>query len=61
MEKNVSVKGLIQRSGLNLVYGKPAELYGFTGFDWARIISNRAQYLVGKGYPVMVQTIVQQK
>lgn len=58
---NVSVKWLIEQSGLKLVYGKPAELYGFAEFDWVGILGHRDQYLVGSGYPAMVQTIVLQK
>ena len=59
--KNVSVKWLIERSGLNLVYGNPSELYGFAEFDRAQIFGQRDQYMVGHGYPAMVQAIVLQK
>ena len=59
--KNVSVKWLVERSGLTLVHGNPAELYGFPEFNATEVQKNRDRYLVGKGYPAMVQTIVLQK
>ncbi len=59
--KNVSTKWLVEQSGLNLVYGNPAELYGFPEFDGKEVYNNREKYLVGGGYPAMVQMMVLQK
>ena len=59
--KNISVKWLVEQSGLTLVHGNPAELYGFPEFNPIKVQQNRDRYLVGKGYPAMVQTIVLQK
>lgn len=59
--KNVSAKWLVEQSGLTLVHGNPAELYGFPAFDPIEVHKNRDRYLVGSGYPAMVQTMVLQK
>jgi len=59
--KNVSAKWLVEQSGLSLVHGNRAELYGFPEFDPKHIYINRHKYLVGSGYPAMVQAMVLQK
>ncbi len=59
--KNVSAKWLVEQSGLTLVHGNPAELNGFPEFDPIEVHKNRDRYLVGNGYPAMVQTMVLQK
>lgn len=59
--KNISAKWLVEQSGLTLVHGSPAELYGFHEFNPDEVRKNHDKYLVGNGYPVMVQAIVLQK
>jgi len=59
--KNISARWLVEESGLSLVHGRPAELYGFPEFNSDEIRNNRDRYLVGNGYPAMVQTMVLQK
>lgn len=58
---NIPVRWLIENSGLTLIHGDPSQLYGFAGFDAAAIERNRQQFLVGRGYPAMVQTLVLRK
>jgi SAM-dependent methyltransferase len=57
---NVSVRWLVETSGLTLVHGDTNQLYGYPGFDFERISQTRDQFLVGK-YPAMVQTVVLRK
>lgn len=57
---NVSMKWLVDKSGLELVHGKPAELFGYPEFNWRTIAERRSDYLVGK-YPSMIQTLVLRK
>jgi len=57
---NVSVRWLVETSGLERVHGRPDELFGYPEFNAERISNNRSRYLVGK-YPAMVQTIVLRK
>ena len=59
--KNISAKWLVEQSGLTLVQGNPTELYGFPEFNPDEIRKNHDRYLVGNGYPVMVQAMVLQK
>ncbi len=56
---NVSVKELIDASGLQLVVGKPSELYGFQEFSSETIRNMTDKYLVAN--QVMTQCIVLQK
>jgi SAM-dependent methyltransferase len=57
---NVSVKWLVEKSGMEIVHGKPAELFGYPDFNWKVISANRNRYLTGN-YPSMVQTVVLRK
>ena len=56
---NVSVKELIDTSGLQMVVGNPSELYGFHEFSSEAIRKARDKYLVAN--QVMTQCIVLQK
>jgi SAM-dependent methyltransferase len=58
---NISVRWLVEQSGLEMVHGDRTELYGYPEFDPARILARKDQYRVGGGYPVMVQTLVLRK
>jgi SAM-dependent methyltransferase len=53
---NVSVKWIVEQSGLELVHGTRSELFGYPEFDPAAIMRRRPDLLVGK-YPAMVQTV----
>jgi SAM-dependent methyltransferase len=55
--RNVSVKWIVDTSGLELVHGNPRELFGYPEFDAQAIWARRGQFLIGK-YPAMVQTII---
>jgi SAM-dependent methyltransferase len=57
---NVSVKWIVETSGLKRIHGNPAELFGYPEFDAGVISRRRSEYLIGK-YPGMVQTIVLRK
>ncbi len=49
--RNVSIKWIVERSGLRLAQGNPSELYGFPDFDPQRVLRGQAHYLVGDSYP----------
>jgi hypothetical protein len=51
----------VRESGLILEHGEPPELYGFRDFDAGRILAQKDMYYVGRGWPVMVQTLVPAK
>jgi SAM-dependent methyltransferase len=55
--RNVSVKSMVEASGLELVHGNRAELFGYPEFDPESVARRRASLLVGD-YPAMVQTLV---
>jgi SAM-dependent methyltransferase len=57
---NISVKWLVETSGLELIHGNKSELHGYPEFDFRAIFQNRQRYLVGK-YPSMIQTVVLRK
>ena len=46
--RNVSVKRVIEESGLTLESGLPRELFGFDEFDADRILRDSQKYLVGR-------------
>jgi SAM-dependent methyltransferase len=54
---NVSVKSLVDASGLLLVLGKTDELYGYPDFDHRRVLASLYDKLVGE-YPVLAQCLV---
>lgn len=58
---NVPIRWLVEQSGLELVVGKPEELFGYDEFDAARINGLREQVYVGTSWPVMVQALVLRK
>ena len=57
---NVSVKWLVETSGLELIHGRQDELYGYQDFRPQEIVKRRDEFLIGK-YPAMVQTLVLRK
>ena len=57
---NVSVKWLVEASGLELIHGRQEELCGYPDFRPEDIDKRRAEFLIGK-YPAMVQTLVLRK
>ena len=59
--KNVSLEWVIRESGLKLLRGSPAELYGYESFDPERILCRKDDYFVGRRWPTMVQTVVLRK
>lgn len=58
---NVPIRWMVEQSGLELVVGKPEELFGYDEFDPARITELRDQFYVGTSWPVMVQALVLRK
>jgi SAM-dependent methyltransferase len=58
---NVSVRDVVERSGMRLVVGDRRELVGFPEFDPERIRAGLDQYYVGEGYPTLVQMLVLEK
>jgi SAM-dependent methyltransferase len=58
---NVSVRQLVERSGLELAVGDPAELYGYDAFDPRTILSRLEEFAIGEGYPQLAQLVVLRK
>jgi hypothetical protein len=58
---NVSVAWLVGQTGMQLVEGERAELFGFPEFDPERILGHVENYLVGESYPVLTQSFVLRK
>jgi SAM-dependent methyltransferase len=57
---NISVREVVDASGMHVIHGRQSELYGFEQFALERVQCEVSDYLVGE-YPVMVQTLVLQK
>jgi hypothetical protein len=58
---NVSIRWLVENSGLEMIAGRPEELYGFEAFDATRALKHLPEFLIGAQWPVLVQTLVLQK
>lgn len=56
---NISIRSLIEQSGLKIKIGNPAELYGYTEFDAEKIRSRRDEFLVINN--IMTQCIILEK
>lgn len=59
--RNISIRWLVENSGLELVAGRTEELYGFDGFSPERILERLPQFLVGSDWPTLTQMLVLQK
>ncbi|MFE7741774.1 class I SAM-dependent methyltransferase [Nocardia sp. NPDC057455] len=55
---NVSVRWLVEQSGLTLCHGVPAELVGFEDFDAQAVLSNLERYAINNSYPQLAQMFV---
>jgi len=53
--RNLSIRALLDRSGLRLEEGRREELYGFAEFDPDRVQRNLSSLLIGDGYPSLAQ------
>jgi SAM-dependent methyltransferase len=58
---NIDVCSLVKNSGMEMVHGDPAELYGFPEFDPDRVAANVNSYNLSVLYPVVSQLVVLQK
>lgn len=58
---NMSIRRLVDASGLQLVQGNREELYGFDEFDTQRVMERLPELLIGSGYPTLVQCVVLRK
>lgn len=56
--RNISVRDLVEMGEFDLAVGEKSELYGFPEFDSERVRSNLSEYLIGTGYPTLVQAVV---
>jgi SAM-dependent methyltransferase len=54
---NVSIGELVGRSGMTLIEGSPAELYGYSEFRADAVLSSLEQYFIGT-YPALSQMLV---
>ena len=55
---NISIKDLVDSSGLQLYFGEEKELYGYESFDSANIMALLPELLIGTGYPTLVQCVI---
>ncbi len=58
---NLDVCQLVKESGLEMVYGDPAELHGFGEFDPKQIVRDIDTYNLSLLYPVVSQLLVLEK
>lgn len=58
---NMSIRRLVEASGLQLELGDPHQLYGFDEFDPQRVMEKLPDLLIGTGYPTLVQCAVLRK
>lgn len=58
---NISVAWLLEKSGLELAVGEPAELMGFSDFDPRRVLMHLERFAIGTGYPQLAQVAVFEK
>ncbi|MCH8945630.1 MAG: class I SAM-dependent methyltransferase [Nanoarchaeota archaeon] len=59
--RNMSVKNMIELSGLKFIYGKKSELFGFKQFNAENILKNLGKYIMGNNFPVLIQTVILKK
>ena len=59
--QNVSIRWLVENSGLEMIAGCPEELYGFEAFDATRTLKRLPEFLIGAKWPALVQTLVLRK
>ncbi|HVM07309.1 MAG TPA: hypothetical protein VM345_02510 [Acidimicrobiales bacterium] len=58
---NINIRHIVEMSGLTLVEGNPAQLYGFDEFDPAAVLAELDSYLWGDVGPCVAQAFVLQK
>ena len=58
---NISIKQLVDNSGLQLIHGVKEELNGYSEFDPERIVSNLSRYLLSREVPLLTQAFVLKK
>jgi len=58
---NVSVRWLVEESGLELVDGNRAELFGYDEFDAERVLASLERYAISTAYPQLAQAFVLRK
>lgn len=54
---NVDIAGIVEASGMSLVAGHRAELFGYPEFDAAQVQSRLSEFLIG-AYPALAQCLV---
>jgi SAM-dependent methyltransferase len=59
--RNHNVCSIAESENWELVEGNREELFGFDAFDPDRILSNLENYLIGQGYPALVQCLILRK
>jgi SAM-dependent methyltransferase len=58
---NVSIQEIVDESNMELIYGDPSELYGFSGFSADSVLSTLEEYLINEYYPQLAQAFVLRK
>ncbi len=58
---NIDIKKMTEVEDFEVDYGETTQLHGYPDFNPQYIIDNRNQFLVGSGYPTMVQCLVLKK
>ncbi|TAM79846.1 MAG: class I SAM-dependent methyltransferase [Acidobacteria bacterium] len=59
--RNISIRWLIENSGLELAAGRPEELYGFDAFSPGDILERLPQFFIGSDWPTLTQALVLRK
>ena len=59
--RNMSVLDLVASSGLELVWGRQSELFGYPGFSVGSVLARLHQYYVGRQHPCLAQLLVLRK
>jgi 2-polyprenyl-3-methyl-5-hydroxy-6-metoxy-1,4-benzoquinol methylase len=58
---NQNVREIVGSQPWELLVGKPDQLFGFSEFDTDKILSRLETFLLGQGYPTLVQCLVLKK
>ena len=59
--RNINLAELVAIKPFKLVFGDTRELFGFPDFEAKSIFDKKDEYLIGYGYPAMVQCLVLEK
>jgi len=58
---NINIRDLVSCRPFKVLVGQEKELFGFDDFNPNNILDTKNDWLVGEGYPAMVQCLVLRK